>query len=98
MTTAKFEAGDMLIARYKGRQYSCEVILYLGKLHYVFPSGGVFRSPSGAAKAVTANRVNGNRFWSKVTAPDITREGLLRAHIQRRLAIETGPAPWVASR
>ncbi|MCH7706559.1 MAG: hypothetical protein IIB33_05885 [Chloroflexi bacterium] len=55
MTTTKsaFEAGQTLVARYKGRDYSCEVVEHDGRLHYVLPGRGsakpkVFTSPSAA--------------------------------------------------
>ncbi len=52
MTTTKsaIEAGQTLVARYKGDNYSCEVVEHKGRLHYVLPGRGranpkVFTSP-----------------------------------------------------
>ncbi len=62
----RFEAGQQLVARYKGEQHTCEVIEREGALVYVRPSGETFTSPSAAGRAVTGSNVNGYRFWSVV--------------------------------
>ena len=66
MTTAKsaINAGQTLVAKYKGKQHSCEVVEHDERLHYVLPDGRVFTSPSAAGKAITGTATNGYRFWS----------------------------------
>ena len=66
MATTKNEirAGQSLVAKYKGEQYTCEVVEHDERLYFVLPKGRVFRSPSAAGKAVTGTATNGYRFWS----------------------------------
>jgi integrase/recombinase XerC/integrase/recombinase XerD len=59
----RFEAGQRLVARYKGKQYTCEVGERDG-LVYVLPGGYALTSPSAAGRAITGSNVNGYRFWS----------------------------------
>ncbi len=68
-TKSAIEAGQTLVARYKGRDYSCEVVEHEERLHYVLPGRGrakpkVFASPSAAGREITGSQVNGYRFWS----------------------------------
>ena len=74
MTTTKsaIEAGLTLVAKYKGEQYTCEVVESGERLHYVLPDGREFTSPSAAGKAITGTATNGYRFWS---APSDLRAG-----------------------
>ena len=76
MTTTKsaIEAGQTLVARYKGDDYSCEVVEHKGRLHYVLSGRGranpkVFTSPSAAGREITGSQVNGYRFWSVPEKP-----------------------------
>ncbi len=66
MTTTKsaIKAGLTLIAKYKGKQYTCEVVEHGERLYFVLPKGEVVKSPSAAGKAVTSTATNGYRFWS----------------------------------
>ncbi len=66
MTTTKsaIKAGLTLVAKYKGEQYTCEVVEHDGRLHFVLPKGRMFKSPSAAGKAVTGTPTNGYRLWS----------------------------------
>ena len=64
------EAGQQLVARYKGEQHTCEVVEREGELVYVRPGGETFTSPSAAGRAVTGSNVNGYRFWSVVEGID----------------------------
>lgn len=59
-------AGQTLTAKYKGTQYSVEVISGEGgKLLYRFGDGREFKSPSSAGSAVMGGSAcNGWRFWS----------------------------------
>ena len=71
MTTTKstIKAGLTLAAKYKGEQYTCEVVEHDKRLYFVLPTGEVFRSPSAAGKAVTGTATNGYRFWSVPDKP-----------------------------
>ncbi len=66
MTTTKsaIKAGLTLVGKYKGEQYTCEVIEHDERLYFVLPKGEVFKSPSAVGKAVTGTATNGYRFWS----------------------------------
>ena len=66
MTTPKsaIKAGLTLVGKYKGEQYTCEVVEHGERLYFVLPKGEVFKSPSAAGKAVTGTATNGYRFWS----------------------------------
>ena len=66
MTTTKsaIKAGLTLVAKYKGEQYTCEVVEHDERLYFVLPKSEVFKSPSAAGKAVTGTATNGYRFWS----------------------------------
>jgi integrase/recombinase XerC/integrase/recombinase XerD len=60
----RFEAGQQLVARYKGEQYTCTVIERDGELVYLLPGGESFASPSAAGRTITGSNTNGYRFWS----------------------------------
>jgi site-specific recombinase XerD len=66
MTTTKsaIKAGLTLVAKYKGEQYTCDVVEHDERLYFVRPKGEVFTSPSAAGKAITGTATNGYRFWS----------------------------------
>ena len=59
-------AGQTLTAKYKGRQYTVEVITgENGKLFYRLGDGREFKSPSSAGSTVMGGSAcNGWRFWS----------------------------------
>ncbi len=68
-TKAAIKDGVTLVARYKGADYTCEVVEHDERLHYVLPGRGrakpkVFTSPSAAGREITGSQVNGYRFWS----------------------------------
>ncbi len=91
MTTTKsaIEAGQTLVASYKGDDYTCEVLEHEGRLHYVLPGRGrakpkVFGSPSAAGREITGSQVNGYRFWSvpeKAPSGQAARQKTARAAI-----------------
>ena len=87
MTTTKsaIKAGLTLVTKYKGKQYSCEVVNSGERLHYVRLDGRVFTSPSAAGRAVTGTATNGYRFWS---VPDRVPDG--RAKRQRAAEAAVG--------
>jgi hypothetical protein len=59
------EAGTRLVARYKGRTYSAEVVQTEDGLRYRLEDGKEFKSPSAAGSAVMGGvACNGWRFWS----------------------------------
>ena len=68
-TKSEIRAGQSLVAKYKGEQYTCEVVEHDGRLYFVLPKGRVFKSPSAAGKAVTGTATNGYRFWSTPDKP-----------------------------
>ena len=58
-------AGTRLVARYKGQEYTAEVIEVDDGLRYRLEDGREFKSPSSAGSAVTGGKAcNGWRFWS----------------------------------
>jgi hypothetical protein len=61
--------GVTLVAKYKGREYRCDVVGQNDVLRYVLPGGRTFKSPSAAGRAITGNQVNGYRFWTVVEGP-----------------------------
>ena len=89
MTTTKsaMKAGLTLVGKYKGGQYTCEVVEHDERLYFVLPKGEVFRSPSAAGKAVTGAATNGYRFWS---VPDKAPAGQSK---RQRAALEAVGAP-----
>lgn len=102
MTTTKsaIEAGQTLVARYKGDDYSCEVVEREGRLHYVLPGRGrakpkVFTSPSRAGREITGSPVNGYRFWS---VPDKPPSGQAARRKAARAAVTSAnPKPSTRS-
>ncbi len=57
--------GTKLVARYKGQDYSAEVVETEAGIHYRFEDGQEFKSPSAAGSAIMAGSAcNGWRFWS----------------------------------
>ena len=86
MTTTKsaIKAGLTLGAKYKGEQYTCEVVEQDGALRFVLPDGRIFKSPSAAGRAITANQVNGYRFW---TIPEKPPPGQGRRQRAAHLAV-----------
>ena len=73
MTTTKQKnrAGQTLVAKYKKRQHTCEVVEHDSRLYFVLPKGRVFKSLSAAGKAVTGTATNGYRFWSVPDKPPV---------------------------
>jgi integrase/recombinase XerD len=71
MATTKdaMKPGVSLVAKYKGAEYTCEVIDHDGALRFVLPGGERFKSPSAAGRAITAGQVNGYRFWTILEKP-----------------------------
>ena len=73
-TKAVIKDGVTLVARYKGTDYTCEIVEHDERLHYVLPGRGrakpkVFTSPSAAGREITGSQVNGYRFWSVPEKP-----------------------------
>ncbi len=59
------KAGTRLVARYKGQEYSAEVVQTEKGLRYRLADGREFKSPSAAGSAVMGGTAcNGWRFWS----------------------------------
>lgn len=61
------KAGTKLIARYKGKDYGCNVIEMKDGIRYqVLDTGkpSIHKSPSAAGSEITGNACNGWRFWS----------------------------------
>lgn len=59
------KAGTMLVARYKGEQYSAQVVQTDKGLRYQLADGRQFKSPSAAGSAVMGGTAcNGWRFWT----------------------------------
>lgn len=57
--------GTKLVARYKGKDYTAEVVETEEGLRYRLEDGKEFKSPSSAGSAVMGgNACNGWRFWS----------------------------------
>ena len=58
-------AGTKLVARYKGKEYTAEVVETEEGLRYRLEDGKEFKSPSSAGSAVMGGSAcNGWRFWS----------------------------------
>ena len=59
------EAGVMLIAKYKKKEFRAEVVAgEEGKVKYRLADGREFKSPSAAGTAITGKACNGWAFWS----------------------------------
>jgi hypothetical protein len=57
--------GTKLVARYKGKEYTAEVVQTEEGLRYRLEDGREFKSPSSAGSAVMGGSAcNGWRFWS----------------------------------
>ncbi len=57
--------GTTLVARYKGKDYACQVIESPEGIRYqVRDQATAHKSPSAAGSAVTGHPCNGWRFWS----------------------------------
>ena len=57
--------GTKLVARYKGKEYTAEVVEIEEGLRYRLEDGKEFKSPSSAGSAVMGGSAcNGWRFWS----------------------------------
>lgn len=59
VSTNGFTLGQALVATHKGSKRTCSVTTE----GYILDNGQVYKSASGAAKAVTGTSVNGNVFW-----------------------------------
>jgi len=59
------KAGTKLVARYKGKEYTAEVVKTEEGLRYRLEDGREFKSPSSAGSAIMGGSAcNGWRFWS----------------------------------
>ena len=59
------EPGTKLVTRYKGKEYTAEVVKTEEGLRYRLEDGKEFKSPSSAGSAVMGGSAcNGWRFWS----------------------------------
>ena len=59
------KAGTTLVAKYKGKEYSCTVKSTKDGLRFVLEDGTEYRSPSSAGSEVMGGSAcNGWRFWS----------------------------------
>lgn len=57
--------GTKLVARYKGREHTCEVMGTEAGIRYRLADGREFKSPSSAGSVVMGGTAcNGWRFWS----------------------------------
>jgi len=57
--------GVKLVARYKGQEYTAEVVEIEGRLRHRLEDGREFKSPSAAGSAIMGGSAcNGWRFWS----------------------------------
>ncbi len=64
-------AGTKLVARYKGKEYTAEVVETEEGLRYRLEDGKEFKSPSSAGSAVMGGSAcNGWRFWSVAGSED----------------------------
>src|SRR3546814_10340146 len=77
-------AGQTLTAKYKGTEYTAEVVAGEGgKLLYRLADGREFKSPSSAGSAVMGGTAcNGWRFWSvagATTAPKPEKQSTAKA-------------------
>ncbi len=62
------KAGTKLVARYKGKDHTAEVVKTDEGIRYRLEDGTEFKSPSSAGSAVMGgNACNGWRFWSLAT-------------------------------
>lgn len=61
----KLKAGARLVARYKGKEYTAEVVKTADGLRYRLADGREFKSPSAAGSAImSGNACNGWKVWS----------------------------------
>lgn len=59
------KAGTKLVARYKGKEHTAEVVKTADGMRYRLEDGQEFKSPSSAGSAVMAGAAcNGWRWWS----------------------------------
>src|SRR3972149_4057893 len=95
------KAGTKLVARYKGKEYTAEVVKTEEGLRYRLEDGKEFKSPSSAGSAVMGGSAcNGWRFWSvageepkpKKTAPK--KNGKAKANPGNGLITPLGEGPW----
>lgn len=91
-------AGTKLIARYKGKEYTCEVAKTKDGLVYRLKDGKEFKSPSSAGSAVMdGNACNGWHFWSIRGCGEETSKGA-RQETQGRARVRTRRRPEVELR
>ena len=65
ITDRNLRSGTRLAARYKGREYTAELVQGDGSTRYRLEDGREFKSPSAAGSAVMGGTAcNGWRFWS----------------------------------
>ncbi len=65
ITDRNLAAGTKLVARYKGKEYTAEVVETEKGIRYRLEDGREFKSPSSAGSAVMGGSAcNGWRFWS----------------------------------
>jgi len=63
------KAGTKLVARYKGKEHTAEVVKTEEGLRYRLADGREFKSPSAAGSAIMGGSAcNGWRFWSVASA------------------------------
>jgi len=55
--------GKTFIKIYKNKEFKMVVVINNGKIGYKV-NDQIFKSPSGAAKSITEQEVNGWRFWN----------------------------------
>ena len=99
MTTTKsaIKAGLTLVGKYKGEQYTCEVVEHDERLCFVLPKGEVFKSPSAAGKAITGTATNGYRFWSIPDEAPSGQQGRQKAAREAVAAVTADEAPSTAN-
>ena len=69
------KAGTKLVARYKGEEYTAEVVETKEGVRYRLEDGREFKSPSSAGSAVMGGSAcNGWRFWSVAGSEEAKRK------------------------
>ena len=59
----ELKPGTKLVAKYKGKEYSAEVVGTEAGMRYRLEDGREFKSPSAAGSAILKTACNGWRFW-----------------------------------
>ncbi len=77
--------GTKLAARYKGEDYTAEVVEGEDGIRYRLADGREFKSPSSAGSAIMDGKAcNGWRFWSLAEAGDKAKKAPKKRHKKAR--------------